>query len=230
MAPAKGQTDAVKQVEQAADGSFIVSMVGGGEIHFFVNGLGSLVGAKIEVVPAKRRGLFDDDDDDEPRMRRPTMELPAVVLDPNEKASGAAPRPAAPLPKRPGDKTPLLWIRARKAPDAEHRQARPWLVEAEGLRVGLLPGYTYCVGRDETADIRIVEAARKGDTVSRKHATLGVIGDGLQLVDEDSRNGTYVGSDRVVARSARLLRKRENLFFGKFALVVRPAPDDLKVP
>jgi|GEM_PF-3390673 len=210
------RADNVKQLQQAADGSFIVSMVGGGEIRFHVSG--GITSVKIEIATPRSRGIFDDD---EPRIPRATLSMPAVVPEP-------APKPKQPEPKEVSG--PLLWIRSQQKSDPDHRAARPWLVEAEGLRVGLLPGYTYAVGRDDKSDIRIVEAAVKGDTVSRKHASLGVIGGGLYVIDDDSRNGTFVGGDRIAARAAIVLRRRTDLSFGKFALVVRPAPDDLKVP
>ena len=228
------QTQPGVQVRQAPDGSFMVDLPGGGEIRFHVSGLGSTVGLKVEVVTAKPRGLFDEDDDG-PWVARPTGKMPALVPDdPSRKPIGVAghrPRAGSPLPKRAEKPAgPLLWIRSQKPPEPEHRDARPWLVEAEGIRIGLLPGYTYSIGRDEHADIRIIEAAKKGDTVSRMHATLAVTAGGLHLIDADSRNGTYTGSRRVQPSSPLLLRERTDLFFGKFALVVRPAPNDLKVP
>ncbi len=54
-------------------------------------------------------------------------------------------------------------------------------------------------------------------TVSRRHAELTVVGDEIEIVDLGSRNGTFVGADRVSRRRA---RAGDTVAFGRVALVL----------
>jgi pSer/pThr/pTyr-binding forkhead associated (FHA) protein len=69
-----------------------------------------------------------------------------------------------------------------------------WLVVREGPGAGaqhpIEGGLT--LGRDETADVRLRDRA-----VSRHHAALRVEGETAVIEDLDSRNGTFVNSERV---------------------------------
>ncbi len=62
-----------------------------------------------------------------------------------------------------------------------------------GAQTEAAPG-SFSIGRRETCDVSI-----PFDTsVSRMHARLELRENGLWLVDEDSRNGTYIGRHRII--------------------------------
>ena len=116
----------------------------------------------------------------------------------------------------------LVWVKAKNAPRVGEDGARPWVLEGDGVNLGLLPGFDYVVGRDEGADIRVYETGYKGDTVSRCHATLGVFEAGLYLVDQGSTNGTRVGAHELKPHEWFILKQRTEIRFGKFVLSARP--------
>ena len=127
--------------------------------------------------------------------------------------------------KVPLEQEPVLWVRSLQTQNASARAALPWLLEAGGVRIGLVPGFTYSLGRGAGADLCI-----ESHTVSLKHASLGIFGEGLYLVDGESKNGTWVDSMRIRPGEARILKERTEVYFGKVSLVVRPAPKNIKAP
>ncbi len=74
----------------------------------------------------------------------------------------------------------------------------PHLVVIDGFNAGRtyrLAGGTTSIGRDPRCDIALSHL-----TVSWHHATVTTRGGRIVLADLGSRNGTYVGLDRVVRR------------------------------
>jgi len=67
-----------------------------------------------------------------------------------------------------------------------------WL-ECGGQRFPLLPGANI-IGRDSDLPV-----ALNGTTVSRRHARIIVMADGVSLEDSGSKNGTFVGGVRAVS-------------------------------
>lgn len=63
-----------------------------------------------------------------------------------------------------------------------------------GAQEVMLDGGTMTIGSHADADLRIEEP-----TVSRFHAELGLLADGVRVRDLDSRNGTYVADNRIEA-------------------------------
>src|SRR5438045_3524382 len=51
---------------------------------------------------------------------------------------------------------------------------------------------TFVIGTGESADFRLAD-----DAVSRSHLRLSLSGDGARLVDDGSRNGTWLGATRL---------------------------------
>lgn len=128
-------------------------------------------------------------------------------------------------PKAPLDQEPVLWVRSLQTRNPPASTARAWLLEAGAVRMGLVPGSTYSLGRGAGADLCI-----ESDTVSLKHASLGIFGEGLYLVDGESKNGTWVDSMRIRPGEARILKERTEVDFGNVRLVVRPAERNIKPP
>ncbi len=91
-----------------------------------------------------------------------------------------------------------------------------WLEASDGARHYLDAVAT--IGRAEGNDVRLSSA-----TVSRFHAMLRSIGGHWVLVDLDSRNGTRVRGERLVA--PRILRPNDPVQFGDAAFVFRSALD-----
>lgn len=91
---------------------------------------------------------------------------------------------------------------AEKPPVIEERPPMPPTVPAS-FRVQLpdgriipVPAGKVAVGRDPSCQIRLPESAA---AVSRRHCTLEINGEFLILVDEGSRNGTFIHGKRVPA-------------------------------
>jgi pSer/pThr/pTyr-binding forkhead associated (FHA) protein len=84
-----------------------------------------------------------------------------------------------------------------------------WLVVREGLGAGaqhpIEGGLT--LGREETADVRLRDRA-----VSRRHAALRLEGETVVIEDLESRNGTFVNSERV--ESPRRIRVGDTIQVG----------------
>jgi pSer/pThr/pTyr-binding forkhead associated (FHA) protein len=74
---------------------------------------------------------------------------------------------------------------------------RPWTMsswlECGGQRFPLLPGANI-IGRDSDLPV-----ALNGTTVSRRHARIIVMADGVSIEDSGSKNGTFVGGVRAVS-------------------------------
>ena len=66
-------------------------------------------------------------------------------------------------------------------------------VECRGQRFPLTAGENV-IGRDHDVEVRIDQS-----TVSRRHARLVVTGEGTLLEDVASKNGTFLGTERVSA-------------------------------
>ena len=91
-----------------------------------------------------------------------------------------------------------------------------------GRRIALRDGV---LGRGAGAAVRVDDA-----TVSRRHARVRVDGARVLVEDLGSRNGLFVGAERV--RALRELRPGEELRAGRavLALGLAPPPDDLPPP
>jgi pSer/pThr/pTyr-binding forkhead associated (FHA) protein len=78
------------------------------------------------------------------------------------------------------------------------------------------------IGRGITADIRLEDAC-----ISRRHAILAQLGDGLRILDTRSSNGTFVNDQRVTVsylRDGDMIRLGSILMgFAEIAPVHRPA-------
>src|SRR5262245_18789057 len=66
----------------------------------------------------------------------------------------------------------------------------------EGDVIGLQPGRTYVLGRGDDADIRIQD-----DGISRAHASVKMETGTVLLEDTGSRNGTFVGGQKIQRRA-----------------------------
>lgn len=95
---------------------------------------------------------------------------------------------------------------------ARPARAARWLV-VRGRRVALREGDNV-VGREAEADVWLDAAA-----VSRRHARIVVDGVDVRLEDLGSKNGTTIGSERVVGQIA--LRDGDRIAFGGLAAVYR---------
>lgn len=62
-------------------------------------------------------------------------------------------------------------------------------------------------------DLTVYGAVEKG--VSRRHAVLHRMGRTITITDLDSRNGTYLNGDRLVAHQVRFLRHSDEIHLGK---------------
>jgi pSer/pThr/pTyr-binding forkhead associated (FHA) protein len=137
------------------------------------------------------------------------MLIPAVV----DAAPAAAPSPAG---------QHVFWVRSKSGVEVEPR-GRPWLLTLPEGVFGLRPGAAYVVGRSSEADIRVDDSWARADTVSRKHARLILLEDGLRVDDLDSRNGTWVGSMRILPNKIHMLiHTGAPLQLGKLVLFVEP--------
>jgi diguanylate cyclase (GGDEF)-like protein len=112
------------------------------------------------------------------------------------------------VPKRskpPGEEREVTWTAIPRFPSASIKHA--YLLVLAGPQFGeifpLAAGRDLLVGRRDDTDVQIHD-----DGVSRRHATLRLDGEGAQLVDLESANGTYVDEKRVprahVADGARI--------------------------
>jgi len=77
------------------------------------------------------------------------------------------------------------------------------------------------VGRDETADLRVLDAG-----VSREHCRIERAGEGVRLVDAGSRNGTVVNGS---ATREHPLSPGDRISLGKFEIVFDP-PREAEAP
>jgi pSer/pThr/pTyr-binding forkhead associated (FHA) protein len=66
----------------------------------------------------------------------------------------------------------------------------PFVIVVNGERHPI--GQGIVVGNADSADVRVVD-----ETVSRRHVRLTPAGNRVHVVDEDSKNGTFVGEVRV---------------------------------
>lgn len=82
-------------------------------------------------------------------------------------------------------------------------------------RVKLCEGETLTIGRDPACDLILPKPS-----VSRRHATVLLKGTQLEVVDLESRNGTFVRSRHVSERAVEL-RHGETLRIGGFSLTLR---------
>ncbi len=98
--------------------------------------------------------------------------------------------------------------------DAANEPGAHWLVW-NGQPLPLKPGETV-IGRDSTADLRV-----DGLGVSRRHARLLVRADGVTIEDLGSKNGTFVGGERI--HSPRLLAPGDALRFGSVLVTFHAA-------
>jgi len=83
--------------------------------------------------------------------------------------------------------------------------------ENAGSRYGLGAPVT-TIGRHPDSDVFLDDV-----TVSRRHSEIHRTGDGLEIIDAGSLNGTYVNGERI-ERS--ILREADQLQVGKYKLVV----------
>lgn len=91
------------------------------------------------------------------------------------------------------------------------------LVAAAGNpSIQLLKGHTYAVGRTSACDLPIQDP-----TVSRNHAELEVVEDGVRVRDLGSTNGTFLDGERITDAVA---APGARLAFGKVAFQVRDGP------
>jgi pSer/pThr/pTyr-binding forkhead associated (FHA) protein len=96
-----------------------------------------------------------------------------------------------------------------------------WLLKTEegaepAFAFRILPGNEKTLGRATRADF-IVDAG----LVSRVHCRVAAGATGLEVVDLDSTNGTFVNGQRVVGRAA--LKDGDRLGVGRVELVVTRA-------
>ena len=92
------------------------------------------------------------------------------------------------------------------------KSAACWLT-SKRQRFPLEPG-EHIVGRLPDADIHVDH-----ESVSRRHARVVVTRQGATVEDLGSKNGTYVGSDRITAPTA--LEDRDRVRFGSVSLTFR---------
>jgi adenylate cyclase len=78
---------------------------------------------------------------------------------------------------------------------------------AENERYALSPGRTYVVGRAVTSDLSLYDP-----TISRRHAELTALADGVRVRDLGSSNGTFVNGKRI---DAAILKPEDAVTFGK---------------
>jgi hypothetical protein len=86
----------------------------------------------------------------------------------------------------------------------------------EGMQFPLLPTEQMTIGRSADSKIFLDDV-----TVSRKHASLSLVGADWMLSDSGSLNGTYVNKHRVTSTA---LVNGEELQIGKFRFVFVLAP------
>jgi pSer/pThr/pTyr-binding forkhead associated (FHA) protein len=72
------------------------------------------------------------------------------------------------------------------------------------------------IGRGSSCDVRLPDAS-----VSFRHASLRAQGAEFALIDEGSRNGTFVGGVRVAARTSRIVRSGDRVRIGRVWLELR---------
>jgi pSer/pThr/pTyr-binding forkhead associated (FHA) protein len=72
------------------------------------------------------------------------------------------------------------------------------------------------LGRGSSCDVRLPDAS-----VSFRHASLRAQGAEFVLVDEGSRNGTFVGGVRVASRTSRIVRSGDRVRLGRVWLELR---------
>ena len=91
------------------------------------------------------------------------------------------------------------------------------VLHGSALRTYLLPARgEVVIGRGEGCEVQI------GDTkLSRKHAVLR-IGDGVEITDLGSRNGTFIGTKRLRAESPARFDEGDVVSLGSAALVLKP--------
>lgn len=86
----------------------------------------------------------------------------------------------------------------------------------EGMQFPLLPGDLMSIGRSSDSKIFLDDV-----TVSRKHASVSLIGSDWVLSDAGSLNGTYVNKSRVTSTT---LVSGDELQIGKFRFIFVLAP------
>jgi len=124
-----------------------------------------------------------------------------------------------------GQKFSFRWVVSGAGLTDPAPGATAWYVRFvdSGETLGLRPGHSYLVGRDDGADIRIESARIGADTVSRRHALLSIRANGLEVVDLDSRNGTRVGRVRVPpGRRGMMLLEVAQVVFGTVIAEIGP--------
>lgn len=124
-----------------------------------------------------------------------------------------------------GQKIALRWVVSRAGLTEAAPGATAWYVRFTAAKEALLlrPGYSYVVGRDDSADIRVDLARVGADSVSRQHAMLSVTANGLAVVDLESRNGTRVGKVQVPAgRRGMTVSEQAIVIFGSVGAEIGP--------
>lgn len=109
----------------------------------------------------------------------------------------------------------FLFLRKRSAKPSGNGAKAPVTTPSQSFSLLMPDGRTIpvtggkvTVGRDPSCQVTFPENAT---TVSRRHCTLEVSGDTLVLVDEGSRNGTYIHGTRV-PNGAKIALKRGSSF------------------
>jgi pSer/pThr/pTyr-binding forkhead associated (FHA) protein len=87
---------------------------------------------------------------------------------------------------------------------------------ARGARLTFDGTQRVVIGRGAGSDVRLPDAS-----VSLRHATLRAQGSDFVVVDEESTNGTFVGSVAVAARTSRIVRSGDRLRLGRMWLELR---------
>jgi hypothetical protein len=87
------------------------------------------------------------------------------------------------------------------------------LDDAGHVRQELRVTHRLIVGREETSDVVLAE-----DTVSRHHARIEWNGQVVLVQDLDSRNGTWLGGERLIAHQPRHWTQAESLRIGSHVL------------
>ncbi|MGE0763094.1 MAG: FHA domain-containing protein [Bdellovibrionales bacterium] len=101
------------------------------------------------------------------------------------------------------------------------------IIGLDGERVERLHKVELVIGRSAQADIIVSNAE-----VSRKHVTMRVDGDQLLIVDEGSKNGTFLDGVRLPAQTPRVWRVGQSLKLGLAPekLTLEPAVEQKEAP
>jgi two-component system, cell cycle response regulator len=96
-----------------------------------------------------------------------------------------------------GDREDATTVQSPRSPLPSSRRATLAVLAGpdEGALYKLKPNAVCVVGRAQGAQVRIID-----DGVSRKHARVTVRGDQVMLEDLGSRNGTFIGEERIERR------------------------------